>query len=376
MTPQIERSISRFVETDPDTLVIVKGGALDYSPGQRRDWHGRFTSGAAGSGGPISEFKNRHGDVYHLWHEETTATREKIHYYYPHLALPARPIAVHKYTVTYHGREIASVLLSKGDNQIRALQVKKGHHGKGLVRALMREIEKHQGIKLGSRWLKLLRLISLTRGDSLDAFDAGFNPSELRNWLGQWTRGGGGGAARAKPVAAPSLRAPMVSGSGRNKSVIAGAIKSLPHGHLRLLGEIAVVAVDLINEARTVGLFSQASKTITVADRYQTMLGKRENRDPVGTTYHEIGHALNRSANLTSPLRSGLAAQMQRDLSKLTTGEQRQAKYFLSGGQHEVFAELYRLAYSPAKKGAFGGDQTRMEQVFSGSIAMLRKVLD
>jgi hypothetical protein len=148
---------------------LAQMDALDYSPGQRRDWHGKFTSGAAGGGGPIAEFKNRHGDVYHLWHEETTATREKTHYYYPHLALPARSLAVHKYTVTYNGKEVARVLLSKGDNQIRALQVKKGHHRKGLVRALMREIEKHQGIKLGGRWLKLLRFISLSRGDSLDA---------------------------------------------------------------------------------------------------------------------------------------------------------------------------------------------------------------
>jgi predicted Zn-dependent protease len=94
-------------------------------------------------------------------------------------------------------------------------------------------------------------------------------------------------------------------------------------------------------------------------------------KDLVSVMTHELGHAVDIKHNYA--LSTNMGRSIQSDAAKLTPQEQKKARYYTDNPK-EGFAELYRLAFSPAKEGAFLMSQQRAQQVFAKSLAEMRRV--
>jgi flagellar biosynthesis/type III secretory pathway protein FliH len=94
-------------------------------------------------------------------------------------------------------------------------------------------------------------------------------------------------------------------------------------------------------------------------------------KDLVSVMTHELGHAVDIKHNYA--LSDNMEKSIQSDAAKLTPQEQKKAAYYIKN-KKEGFAELYRLAFSPAKEGAFLMSQQRAQQVFAKSLAEMRRV--
>lgn len=162
--------------------------------------------------------------------------------------------------------------------------------------------------------------------------------------------------------------------SGKSAVAVQAAVDAVPEEHVRRarLSAVRVRSVDKIVQRsghQPAGVFRQnvdGTTEILVAD---TVKGMRV-KDVTGVAMHELGHALDYSTGMSSRIGSVLRS----DFDRMRPEEKYLARYW-GQSEKELFAEAYKLAYSPAKKGAFGMGQKRAEKVFSRSLEELRKPL-
>lgn len=207
------------------------------------------------------------------------------------------------------------------------------------------------------------RFALIERDSVMDEFSEELHP---RDPDGKFGEGGG----ESKP-------APKVFGGGKNKDEVVKAVASLSDKHRALVSDVSFVSTDTITDQRgLVGSYGKGmggeKDKIKVADRVKLGSGYRDNPDAVGTTYHEVGHAIDDRVPGAS---SRLKSTMDEDVKNMTDHEKKVGKYWLQSNR-ETFAETYKLAYSPAKGTAFGMDHGRASKVFAKSVEAMKKALD
>jgi len=199
--------------------------------------------------------------------------------------------------------------------------------------------------------------------------------------------GGGGGGGTAAP--ASSAPKPEESGGGspkrevtvygegksQNKTKISEAVQSLPDSHFKYVNDVRFTSQPRIKAGSSIALtnyaagqYNSENRHIRVADEIPSKDGARRNLDVTGVTYHEVGHAIDDVRGLSRKLSDTLRA----DFNKMKPEEKYLARYW-GQSDKELFAEAYKLAFSPAQKSAFSMGYKRAGKVFSKSIEAIRK---
>ena len=172
-----------------------------------------------------------------------------------------------------------------------------------------------------------------------------------------------------------------IYGSGKGHEELRSGLNLVPEHHFKMLGDVSFVSIDRIppigsKNTAPAGRYSPGQgpndpSTIRVADFVKTGGEIRKVKDKVGVLFHEIGHALDDRVGLSNKLGQTLHA----DASKMRPEDNYLAKYWLQNNR-ELLAEVYKVAYSPSKKGGFNMGQKKAEKLFARSIAALREALD
>lgn len=170
----------------------------------------------------------------------------------------------------------------------------------------------------------------------------------------------------------PLVGGVKVSGPGKGKAAIRLAWNAIPEADRDFLTEtgIELFTVKTIEgvDRNYAGLAvqDQAGRlTVSVADT----VNDRKVRDAVGTATCELGRAVDYAAK--GKRSEALTAIIMADFLRMSVKERDLAVHY-GNSPTEMFAELYRLAYSPAKKGAFVLPQKLAEKRFARSLAALR----
>lgn len=191
---------------------------------------------------------------------------------------------------------------------------------------------------------------------------------------------------RSKAPGRPAIN--YKAGSVRDK--MKAAIDAMPHEHAALIENVPLTSVDTYlglqggAQGDVEGLFdyAQGAGKITIAQNI--VLGKTSHgvingkvKDTEGVTVHELAHALDYNAPAGRwALSRQHASTLYADAEKMKAGERQKADYFIRGGTKELFAEAYRLVYSPQVKASatyFGGlKKARAEVIFADSIAAIK----
>jgi len=185
-----------------------------------------------------------------------------------------------------------------------------------------------------------------------------------RDEQGRFGEGGGegGGEGEGGGVA--------VSGGGANKAAVQAAVNAIPKEHLKNAGIASVtVQATIVNQngQQIAGLARRYGSGPTEIMVANSVNGKAL-KDPTGTATHEIGHAIDNASGLR--LSRSMAPTIHADANKLSAADKYLAQHYLSNDR-ELFAELYKLKYSPSKKGAFGMGQKTAEKKFAKSLAAM-----
>jgi len=182
---------------------------------------------------------------------------------------------------------------------------------------------------------------------------------------GQWTDGG-----RAR-----------VKGPGKNKDKVQEGVDGIPEEHAKLLwdssepiNEVRVYSKKTVlsNGRQVAGVMrdyrgSGSGIEIEVADEVRD----RKVRHPIGTTVHEIGHALDYLSG--QGLSDKFGPMVFQWGEKMSSSERYLASHYFTNNR-EAFAELYRLAYAPPSvKNAFGMGRKAAEVMFAGPLKALKE---
>lgn len=186
---------------------------------------------------------------------------------------------------------------------------------------------------------------------------------------GQWTSGEGGVGSTSGSEEGIG----EAGGDGNNVSAVNDGIKAIPGEHAAVLqGKVRVQNKKSVlnssgKEVAGLAQYLGDSSDISIAD---TIKGKSL-KDPTGTTVHELGHALDRVHG--NRLSSQMAATIRADAARLNGGDRYLAAHYLSN-EREMFAEVYKLTYSPSKRGAFAMGQKAAERKFARSVTAMREL--
>lgn len=204
-----------------------------------------------------------------------------------------------------------------------------------------------------------------------------------RDEAGRFSSGGGGGSSGEKPPTPPPVSEkpkPKFGMKGRAGEKVKAAILSLPENHRNYLSDKNVTVNELSSVKHKGRLVLGITTTRSLGERGEAIDiavsqsdGRRKNADIQGTTVHELGHAMDISHKMAlskkfGPLVAKDAAGIEDPLSKQA------AAHYLSNNP-EMFAELYRLAYSPGKT-SFAMKKTEAERTFSKSLSALKKEME
>lgn len=175
------------------------------------------------------------------------------------------------------------------------------------------------------------------------------------------------------PIVEKALKGGVkVQGPGKGKAAIKLAWNAMPDEDREVLKETGITLrseayIDGVDKPLA-GLAVQDQDgrlTVSVADT----VNDRKVADAVGTATAELGRALDYA---TKGKRSEmLSATIMADFLRMSVKERDLAVHY-GNSPTEMFAELYRLAYSPSKKGAFAMPQKLAEKRFARSLVALR----
>lgn len=160
-----------------------------------------------------------------------------------------------------------------------------------------------------------------------------------------------------------------IRGEGKSANSIREALNAVPEEHRHLLRDTRFFSareITSLKSGREIdGVYMHGENTVRVADRAKG----RAVRDRVGVAMHEIGHAVDFRSG--KKITREIAPIAQREAQAMKPEERYLAQYWLKQDV-EMAAEMYRLAYSPSNKGAFGLSRRRAEKVFASSLEKLR----
>ena len=198
--------------------------------------------------------------------------------------------------------------------------------------------------------------------------------------------------------ATPRANTPRIFGNGKNRVELQKSLAFVPDSHLKYLEDVKIESTQTMplggfrvggtNEnvlGHIVGGSHIGPMHIRVADKVRaginpTSVGSfsredrysyREAKDVVGTLFHEIGHAV----HFRTGLEREISPIVHREFHKNLNDWERSVARYYDSNERERFAELYRLAYEPNSRGAFGMSQKTAEYKFRDSISALRKHL-
>jgi hypothetical protein len=159
-----------------------------------------------------------------------------------------------------------------------------------------------------------------------------------------------------------------IGGNGANKSKVKEAIGLLPPNILSAVRNTHVTISSIPSHPKgSQGAYSNETNSIVIADTMGIRGTAQKIKDPVGTTIHEIGHALD--AKSEHRLSAKIRSIVEREFSKLSIADQYLAKYYISN-EREMWAESFRATFS--SKGAFGMGKKGAERLFPEAIAFVR----
>ncbi len=164
----------------------------------------------------------------------------------------------------------------------------------------------------------------------------------------------------------------VVKGNGANKHKVLMGAQAIPKEHANLIKDIPIISKPTVwssNEGgrEVCGTFRNDSGVLSVniADKVVGFNSK----DVAGTTVHELGHALDyRTGYKIGPQIAKIVAQ---EASRMSKADRYFCKHYLMNDR-EMFAEVYRLVYTPSKRGAFGMGQKKAEKLFAKSIEAIK----
>ena len=231
-------------------------------------------------------------------------------------------------------------------------------------------------------------------------FDESQHP---RDEHGKWTDAGGSDA----PASAPKT----TQGKGASEAAFAkikAAVAAIPASHAAQISHVPVVLTQTSDEfpshiaagggASTVGLFSWTNDQprIDVAEAIKVNAtitqpaanGKPEQsvqtesllpiRQPEQVTVHELAHAFDYVNDWQPSADATLNQNFAAAIKQMTEVEAKNANYWISGGQREMFAELYSAIHNPnrgSEQTYFGGmTRERVDEVFKPAIADILKI--
>jgi hypothetical protein len=203
-----------------------------------------------------------------------------------------------------------------------------------------------------------------------------YSEDQPRDEAGRFGEGGGGAddggskPSSGKPESTPRA---SVSGKGANKAGVEAAVNAIPQDHYNQLGSVEVTNNPTVSSSSgkaVAGLCTRVSgeaSKIQVADQ----VNGRNNKDPAGTATHELGHALDNSTG--HKLSSEYGPMIRAAANKMSKADQYLAQHYFQNDR-EMFAEVYKLAFSPSQKGAFALGQKAAEKRFGDVIQKIRAI--
>ena len=266
-------------------------------------------------------------------------------------------------------------------------------------------VERRAGGGVAGRAAGLVAVRTEERRDGterLKLFDEGQHP---RDEHGRWTDSGGGDSSTS------AARPKTTQGKGASDKAFAkikAAVNAIPPGHAAQIEHVPVVLTETSDDfpshiaagggASTVGLFSWTNNQprIDVAEAIKvsaTITQPAPNgqpaqsvqtesllpiRQPEQVTVHELAHAFDYVNDWKPSAHPVLNQSFAAAIKQMTETEAKNANYWISGGQREMFAELYSALYNPNRASDqtyFGGmTHQRVEQVFAPAIAHVLQI--